>query len=103
MNSISARVDIEILNKIDKMATEMHLTRSALIRKFILDGYQRAELDQNLKHVQAGEMSIEQAAMQADVSMYYILELARAKGLVIGLDETTLDYELKSLMKKINQ
>jgi hypothetical protein len=56
-------------------------------------------LEQNLHAVQAGDLSIEQAAKDSDMSIYETLEFARAKGFEIGLNEKTLDYELKSLVK----
>jgi predicted transcriptional regulator len=96
---ISTRLDETVLRKIEQIAKKMHLERSALIRKFILDGFQRTLLEENLRSVQAGDMSLEQAANDADVSVYDALEYARAKGFEIGLTEKTLDYEFKSFLK----
>jgi predicted transcriptional regulator len=44
LSTISIRLDEDVLKIIEKLANEMNFDRSALIRKFILDGYQLAML-----------------------------------------------------------
>ena len=101
MISISTRLEEEKIKKIEQVARRMHLEKSALVRKFILDGLQMALLEYNLHAVQAGDMSLEQAAEDSEMSIYEVLEFARAKGFEIGLNEKSLDYELKSLIANL--
>jgi predicted HTH domain antitoxin len=99
MISISVRLDEKELKKIERIAKDMNLQKSALIRKYILDGYQEAILRKNIELVCNGHLSIEQAAEDAGVSIYKVLDIARQMDIKIGLDESTLKYELKSLGK----
>ncbi|MHA1647522.1 MAG: ribbon-helix-helix protein, CopG family [Promethearchaeota archaeon] len=103
MISISTRLEEENLKKIENLAKKLNLSRGALIRKFILDGYQEATLIENINFVHEGVLSTEKAAKNAGVSIYHLLERARAMNLEIGLDESTLKYEFKSLMKTLNE
>lgn len=103
MISISIRLEEQILKKIEALAKELHLEKSALIRKFVLDGFQTALIERNIRAIKSGDMSIEQAAEDADVSIYQILATARGMDMEIGLDETTLPYEFKSLQKHLKQ
>jgi len=103
MITISTRLDEKIVKEIERTAAEMNLDRGVLIRKYILDGHQRMVMKHNLELVKTGEISIGQAANNADVSIYQILEFARSLDLQIGADETTLPYELKVLEKRMGQ
>ncbi len=95
MITISTRLDEKILSKIEKLANKMNLQRSALIRKFILDGLQEENLKENISLVVQGEMSIGQAVEDSQVTYYKFLKVARLLNAEIGLDETTLNQEFK--------
>jgi len=97
--SVSTRIDEQILKEIEKLAQEMNLERGSLIRKFILDGFQTAKLRRSIGLVRRGDLSIEQAAEDAGVSLYHLLEVAREMDVEIGADNTTMEYETKSLKK----
>ena len=84
MKSISVFLEEEVLKKIEDYAKDNHLERSALIRKFILDGFQNAILEQNIHAILRDELSIEQAAHDADVSVFVLLDFARKIGIEIG-------------------
>ena len=101
MISISTRIEEEKLKKIEELAKKMNLPRSALIRKFILDGFDEAILKENITLVHEGILSIEQAATQANVSIYRLIEQARIMNIEIGLDNSTLIAELDSLHRTI--
>lgn len=101
--SISTRLEEDILKEIERMAKELNLERGALIRKFILDGYENAKLRKNLELVQRGELSIEQGTSDADVSIYRFLEAAREMNFEIGLDVTTVKYEADVLKQKLTK
>ena len=77
LSTISTRLDEEVLKNIEKLANEMNLDRSALIRKFILDGYQLAMLRKSIELVHDGDLSIEQATEHSHVPVNRIIEIAR--------------------------
>ena len=101
MISISTRLEERIIKEIEKLAKEMNLDRSALIRKFILDGYQGEILRKNLELVQRGELSIEQGASEAGVSIYRFIEAAREINFEISLDSSTIKYEAEVLRQRL--
>jgi metal-responsive CopG/Arc/MetJ family transcriptional regulator len=102
MITISTRLDEKILSKIEKLANKMNLQRSALIRKFILDGLQEEKLKENISLVVQGEMSIGQAVEDSQVSYYKFLKVARLMNAEIGLDETTLNQEFKVIEEHLS-
>ena len=102
MITISTRLDEKILSKIEKLANKMNLQRSALIRKFILDGLQEENLKENISLVVQGELSIGQAVEDSQVSYYNFLKVARLMNAEIGLDETTLNQEFKVIEEHLS-
>jgi hypothetical protein len=101
MITISTRIEEQILKEIDKIAKENNLDRGALIRKYILDSYQRNLIQKNLELVHLGEISIGQAAINSGVSIYQILEMARQLDIEIGADNSTLPYEFEIIKKHL--
>ncbi|HME55097.1 MAG TPA: ribbon-helix-helix protein, CopG family [Candidatus Lokiarchaeia archaeon] len=103
MSTISTRLDEEVLKNIEKLASEMNLDRSALIRKFILDGYHHAMLRKNIELVHDGELSIEQAAERSRVPVNRVIEAAREMNIEIGADASTIEHEKAVLEKHVNK
>nr|MDO8113843.1 ribbon-helix-helix protein, CopG family [Candidatus Sigynarchaeota archaeon] len=103
MSTISTRLDEEVLKEIEKLASEMNLDRSALIRKFILDGYQHAVLQRDILLVHRGELSIEQAAERSRLPVSRIIEAAREMDVEIGADASTLEHEKRVLEKLLGK
>jgi predicted transcriptional regulator len=99
LSTISTRLDEEVLKNIEKLANEMNLDRSALIRKFILDGYQHAMLRKYIELVHEGELTIEQAAEHSHVPVHRIIEIAREMNIEIGADASTIEHE-KTVLEK---
>ena len=58
-------------------------------------------LRSDLELVRQGQMTLEQAAENADVSIYKAMDLARQMELILEPDENQIEYGLKSLTKKI--
>ncbi|MBN2154278.1 MAG: hypothetical protein JW839_22680 [Candidatus Lokiarchaeota archaeon] len=91
------------MKEIEKLAVEMNLDRSALIRKFILDGYQHAVLQRDIMLVHRGELSIEEVAERTRTSIGRIIEAARGMDVEIGSDASTLEHEKRVLEKMLGK
>ena len=102
-STISTRLDDDVLKDIEKLAAEMNLDRSALIRKFILDGYQRAVLQRDILLVHRGELSIEQVAERTRLPIGRVIEAAREMDVEIGSDASTLEHEKRVLEKMLEK
>lgn len=103
MSTISTRLDEEVLKEIEKLASEMNLDRSALIRKFILDGYQHAVLQRDILLGHRGELSIEQIAERSKLPVSRVIETAREMNVEIGGDASTLEHEKRVLEKMLGK
>ncbi|MHA1674167.1 MAG: hypothetical protein ACTSYI_11135 [Promethearchaeota archaeon] len=103
MITISTRIDEKILKEIEEIAHEMNLERGVLIRKYILDGYQENIIRKNIDLIQQGEVSIGQAAQNANVSIYRILETARQLKISIGGDNSSVAYEIEGIQQRLEE
>ncbi len=103
MITVSTRIDEKILKEIEEIAHEMNLERGVLIRKYILDGYQENIIRKNIDLIQQGEVSIGQAAQNAKVSIYRILETARQLKISIGGDNSSVAYEIEGIQRRLEE
>jgi len=72
--TISTRIDDETAEKLEKIAEKENIDRSALVRKFILQKLKEYEIEQMTELYQKGIVSLQEAASQANVSIYEIME-----------------------------
>ncbi len=72
--TISTRIDDEAAEKLEKIAKKENIDRSALVRKFILQKLKEYEIKQMTELYQKGIVSLQEAASQANVSLYEIME-----------------------------
>ena len=101
--TVSTRLDEKTVKGIEEVATEMNLDRGGLIRKYILEGFQRSMMKKHLNLVKSGELSMGQAAENAGVTIYQLLEFAREMDMAIGADASTLDYEIGVLKRRMQK
>ena len=72
--TISTRIDDDDAEKLEKIAKKENIDRSALVRKFILQKIKEYDVKQMMKLYQKGIVSLQEAASQANVSIYEIME-----------------------------
>ncbi|MHA1378116.1 MAG: ribbon-helix-helix domain-containing protein [Candidatus Helarchaeota archaeon] len=72
--NISTRIDDEDVKKLEKIAKKENIDRSALIRKFILQKLKEYEIIQMADLYKKGIVSLQEAASQANVTLYEIME-----------------------------
>ena len=72
--TISTRIDDEDAEKLEKIAKKENIDRSALVRKFILQKLKEYDIKQMTELYQKGIVSLQEAASQANVSLYEIME-----------------------------
>lgn len=68
--------EVEILNQIAK---EEHMDRSSLIRKFLLKQIEQFNMQKMAGYYQKGIVSLQEAAYQARVSIYKMMEYLDAE------------------------
>lgn len=79
--TISTRIDDETAEKLEKIAKKENINRSDLVRKFILQKLKEYEIEQMTKLYQKGIVSLQEAASQANVSLYEIMEYVQKENI----------------------
>ncbi len=79
--TISTRINDEDAEKLEKIAKKENIDRSALVRKFILQKLKEYEIKQMTELYQKGIVSLQEAASQADVSLYQIMEYVQKENI----------------------
>lgn len=79
--TISTRIDNEVVEKLEKIAKKENIDRSALVRKFILQKLKEYEIKEMTSLYQKGIVSLQEAASQANVSLYEIMEYVQRENI----------------------
>lgn len=79
--TISTRLDDEDAEKLEKIAKKENIDRSALVRKFILQKIKEYDVKQMVELYQKGIVSLQEAASQAKVSLYEIMEYIKRENI----------------------
>ena len=79
--TISTRIDDETAEKLEKIAEKENIDRSALVRKFILQKLREYDIKQMTELYQKGIVSLQEAASQANVSIYEIMEYVQKENI----------------------
>lgn len=81
MGNVQVRLPEGLEADLDRMADELHTTRSETIRHAIAQGLSAMLLDRALSQYAAGDISLERGAEQAKVSLYRFAEEAAKRGI----------------------
>ncbi len=79
--TISTRIDDEDAEKLEKIAAKENIDRSALVRKFILQKLKEYDIKEMTELYQKGIVSLQEAASQAKVSLYEIMEYVQKENI----------------------
>ncbi len=79
--TISTRIDEKDAEKLEKIAKKENIDRSALVRKFILQKLKEYEIKQMTDLYKKGIVSLQEAASQANVSLYEIMEYVQRENI----------------------
>ena len=103
MSVVSIRLDREVLEKIEEIARKKGIDRSAVIKSFIVEGLRRERLKEALELLRKGELTLEQAAEYAGITIYELHWEMKNADIPIGLRRDTLYQEIEYLKKKISR
>ncbi|MBA7649936.1 hypothetical protein ES703_57735 [subsurface metagenome] len=79
--TVSTRIDDEYVKKLEEIAKRENIDRSALIRKFILQMLKEYELKRMAELYRKGIVSLQEAATQAKLSLYEIMEYVQKENI----------------------
>jgi len=79
--NISTRIDNNDVKKLDEIAKKENIDRSILIRKFILQMLKEYEIKRTTELYRKGIVSLQEAASQANVSLYEIMDYVKRENI----------------------
>jgi len=79
--NISTRIDNNDVKKLDEIAKKENIDRSILIRKFILQMLKEYEIKRTTELYRKGIVSLQEAASQANVSLYEIMDYVQRENI----------------------
>jgi predicted HTH domain antitoxin len=95
--TITTRLEEESLKKIDELAAQRGLDRSALVRSFLLDALKENAIRDALTAYQGGRMTLWQAAQACDISLWEMIEEAKQRHIHASYDMQALERDLTAL------
>lgn len=96
MPSISARVPDDEKEAIEEVAELLDEDRSTTIRKALREGLDELRIRLAVERYQSGEVSVNEAARIADVSLGEWLEIARERNLTTQLTPEDLEGDAEA-------
>lgn len=73
---MTTRLQEDEIEEISQIASEEHLDRAALLRKWILKALETHRMKKAAKLYQLGEVSLAEAASKANVSLWQMMDFA---------------------------
>ena len=96
MPTISARIPEEDEETLEEVAALVDEDKSSVIRKALREGLTELRIRRAIEQYQSGEVSTNQAARVAGVSIADWLEIARERNLTTQLSPEDLDAEVET-------
>lgn len=96
MTSISARIPDEESDELNEVSSLLGLDRSEIIRKALAEGLHDLRVRTAVERYQTGDISVNQAARTAGVSLAEWLEIARERNLTTQLTPDDLEADAEA-------
>lgn len=93
MVTVSVRIPDEEKAELDDVAALLEQDRSTTIRRALREGVETLRTRHAVERYQSGDVSVNEAAELAGLSVAAWLELAQDRGLTTQLDETDLSFD----------
>ena len=93
MPTVSVRIADEEKDELDEVATLLEQDRSTTMRQALREGVETLRVRRAVERYQSDDVSVNEAARLAGVSIAEWLEIAHDRGLTTQLDETDLSFD----------
>jgi len=84
---LNLRIDADLARHLEQIAEQESLRKTDIIRKYLVEGLRKWELEQAIQRYQQGRVSLERAAVDAGLTLYEMMDELRRRG--VALDRTT--------------
>lgn len=93
MPTVSVRISEEQRDELDELAELLEQDRSTTMRQALREGTETLRVRQAVQRYQTGDVSVNEGARLAGVSIAEWLEIAHDRGLTTQLDENDLSFD----------
>lgn len=95
LEAVTARLPRDMLREVERLAKKMKVDRSELIRRLLDFALQQKRVEEAVRAYQEGKVTLWKAAEIAGLSLREMMELARARKLVVSytIDDLRRDIE----------
>lgn len=83
---VNLRIEADLLRRLERVAREESLDRGIVIRRWLLGGLSRWELERALRGYQRGEYSLGRAAEEAGLSQWELQAAIRSVGIAYPME-----------------
>lgn len=98
MGSISARLPDDEQEELEEVADLLSSDRSTTIRRALKEGLRELRVERAVEQYQTGDISVNQAARIAGVSLGEWLEIARERNVTTQLTPSDLDRDAETAL-----
>ena len=95
--TVTTRIEDGLARVIDRIAKEEGMDRSTVIRRFLTKSVQGWLIEKSLDDYEQGKVTLWQAAKKSGLSLWEMIEEARARAVHVPYDVEDLREDLKGL------
>ncbi|MBI2574373.1 UPF0175 family protein [Candidatus Woesearchaeota archaeon] len=96
-STITTRLDDTVVREIDKVAAVEAIERSAVIRKFLIRAVKDWKIQKSLEEYEKGRITMWQAAKKCGVSIWEMIDEAKARLIHVPYGSSELKEDIKGL------
>ncbi len=95
--TVTTRLEEKYLKRIDELAAQRGVDRSALVRSFLLYALKESTIQDALESCEAGKITLWQAAERCDMSLWEMIQEAKHRHIHISYDMKEFEKDLAAL------
>ena len=100
---LNLRLDPRVMQDLEAIARRDRVARTELARNILLEGLDRRRLDSALERYREGEITLERAAMEADLPLYDMMDEAARRGIRRAYTAEEIRQDAESLLRQADR
>lgn len=100
LKAVTARLPREMLREVERLAEEMKVDRSELIRRLLDSALQEKRVEKAIQAYREGKVTLWKAADMAGLSLREMIELAREKKIPVSYTLEDLRRDIEFVRRK---
>ncbi len=95
--TITTRIEDDIVEEIDDIASEEAIDRSSVIRKFLIQSLKQWKIRKSLQEYEQGKKTLWKAAHDCEISLWEMIAEVQKRGTKVPYDIDDLKEDLQKL------